>query len=174
MADYLIEFIEGQTIYASEHNSNNNFILDQIKDNSSVLNTKITNVQANCSTAIENAKNDLQSKIDEMQENAYTPDKSSLEQRKTVIGWAMPDYTAGISVPRNTNFTCQKDGWVLINDIRTNNGYMKITINGSTYNFTDSGGNYHNTDFAIIPVSKNDVINFTGLISIFYPAKGEV
>lgn len=53
MADYLIEFIEGQTIKASEHNSNNQYLLDQLNDSIKTLNAKVSSLQSNIQTQLQ-------------------------------------------------------------------------------------------------------------------------
>lgn len=52
MAEYLKEFIEGEVIKASEQNSNNNYLLDQIKDSATTLNEKINTVNSSLNSQI--------------------------------------------------------------------------------------------------------------------------
>lgn len=53
MAEYLKEFIDGEDILAAETNANNNYLLDQIRDSSSVLTAKINSLTSQLNTNLQ-------------------------------------------------------------------------------------------------------------------------
>ena len=69
MAEYLKEFIDGEDILAAETNANNNYLLDQIRDSSSVLNTKVNTLTSNVNSEMATLRSDMNSKIDEANKN---------------------------------------------------------------------------------------------------------
>lgn len=93
--------------------------------------------------------------------------------KETVVGWGMPDFSAGISV-NATSYTAPKAGIVLINCVHVDNNSNNVSINGvQIYNFSMSGS-YANgamTPFET-PVSAGDVITSNRNILKFYPYKG--
>lgn len=53
MAEYLKEFIDGENILAAETNANNNYLLDQIRDSTSVLTAKINSLTSQLNTNLQ-------------------------------------------------------------------------------------------------------------------------
>lgn len=93
--------------------------------------------------------------------------------KKTIVGWGMPDYNAGISVP-SLPYTAINNGYIYIT--QQNDSY--ITVNGSNVAYNEqtvAASNSQKIGF-FIPVSKNDVITSTNTSKstgiVFYPMKG--
>jgi len=92
--------------------------------------------------------------------------------KSTITAWGMPDYSNGISVTVNTDYTCTANGWILIQSRVADGGSRYLYINSTQYDFVASAGNYYDTDFAIIPVSAGDIVKLTSGTIKFYPMKG--
>lgn len=116
-----------------------------------------------------------------LQQVANKVDKTSATDRQTVVGWGMPDYTAGISIANNETYTAPCDG-VYIGGGSGNNGMVRVTL----YDENDSQifqiGNRYAVDSrsgpasVVLPVPKGYKIRITdynnGVISAFYPLTG--
>ena len=100
--------------------------------------------------------------------------------KQTVVGWGMPDYTAGISFSNNTNYVAPKNGVAMcvvnLGDF-DGVGDTRIYINNNEvfYIAGTSAGSVRNLIY--IPVSKGDIIKIymkrTTTSSLkFYPVKG--
>lgn len=99
---------------------------------------------------------------------ANSIDRTVASDRETVVGWGMPDYSAGVSV--SSGYIAVSDGWIKNRRVN-NNGTFNLSINGITmYDWTTSGA-WYAVDPGLHPVKKGDVIKFNG-IGIFYPCKG--
>lgn len=94
------------------------------------------------------------------------------DDKKAIAALSMPNYSAGVSITTNTDYTCTAEGWILLYDSNFQSGHRYFTINGTQYTFSGSGGNYIDSNFAIIPVSTGDVVKLTGGIIKFFPMKG--
>ena len=127
-----------------------------------------TSTKTQIEVDIDEIATDLNGKMDIDMSNM----SASQSAKNAIVGWGMPDYANGISVTADADYTAPSDGWVLVNDTRAANGTSTLTINSASYEFAASAGNYWNTDFALIPVSKNDVIKLTAGTIKFYPCKG--
>lgn len=104
---------------------------------------------------------------------ANSIDRTVASDRETVVGWGMPDYSAGIAV-NATSYTAPTDGIVLINCVHVDNNNNNASINGvQVYNFGMSGkyAGGAMTPFET-PVSAGDVITSNRNILNFYPLKG--
>lgn len=85
------------------------------------------------------------------------------------LGLVMPDYSSGISVTANTNYTIPAVGWVSVFGNNTG-GYFYINgVNMGMINYNES---YNDASFSIYPVSKGDIVKLTAGIITFYPCKG--
>lgn len=95
-----------------------------------------------------------------------------------MVNQNMPDYSAGVSINNNTNYTCPKDGFLIATGYSSNESASNMLLNGSEiirgiYNTAQ----YTYTPF-ILSVRKNDVVRvrFTGASVgqgiVFYPYKG--
>lgn len=94
--------------------------------------------------------------------------KTDVTDRQTVIGWGMPDYANAESI--TNTYTATKDGYVLC---YTQNGYAQIFVNSIQVAQLSASGVAE--WLPPIPVSKNDVITFTGTNiqhQTFIPCKG--
>lgn len=103
---------------------------------------------------------------------------ASASARETIVGWGMPDYTAGISVSNNTvisGFTAPKKGILMLGG-----GFYYPKINGIDI----ANGSYYIPDgirfgqSVSIQLDKDDVFSCTNYFTestttnIFYPYKG--
>ena len=89
---------------------------------------------------------------------------------QTIVGWGMPDYSAGISIS-TFPYTVPCDGFIKFGVYGSN--YGGITINNSV-EYQISGGSYN--EHAIVPVAKGDTITTqnNNRERIFYPCRGAV
>ena len=100
--------------------------------------------------------------------------RTAASDRELVVGWGIPDYTAGISKGWN-NFTADFDG-VIYCYSGVNAGTNTVSVNGAEV-YRCGNNNYTDYNGALAPVSKNDVITVSGSTYdvaniIFYPLKG--
>ena len=93
--------------------------------------------------------------------------------RSTIIGWGMPDYSAGITI-NATSYTAPKDGIVLINCQHADHATNQVTINGVQLYSVRMTGSYANGTLPPFEtqVSAGDVITSDQNILKFYPYKG--
>lgn len=97
--------------------------------------------------------------------------------KQKIVGWSMPDYSAGISVSGN-GFTASANGvwYVLANNNSAFHSY--IVVNGTTTSCGISGTSGYQDQSAItIYLSKGDVVGWSRnpssiISSTFYPLKG--
>ena len=97
--------------------------------------------------------------------------------RETVVGWGMPDYSAGVSEVFTSLTTAPSNGFFEVNGQCYNNE-LKIELNGIAKIIQKSTNtSYSAYGYVIIPVFKGDTIKGissyanTGSI-VFYPCKG--
>lgn len=72
MADYLINFQPGETIKASEANSNNQYLLDRISDNAQSLQTYLETQIGILQSNISSVQKTLQNNLDKLDEELST------------------------------------------------------------------------------------------------------
>ena len=107
-------------------------------------------------------------------------DKTSTTDRETVVGWGIPDYTAGISFSNNTDYTAPKNGVAMcVVNLGDFDGLGDATVyinNNEVFHIAGtSAGSVRNLIY--IPVSKGNIIKVymkrTTTSSLkFYPFKG--
>ena len=93
--------------------------------------------------------------------------KSSARDRETVIRWIMPDYTAGVQVAGNTNYTAPCDGIFV--------GNSSIYVNGvEVSHFVSVVPGYNSSNGTPFYVEKGDICKATSsdVGPKFYPLKG--
>ena len=102
-------------------------------------------------------------------------DRNVATDRETVVGWGMPDYSAGVSKSNNTQYTSDKDGFLYAYGY-TQNAIIRVTINGINMSIGGRGDIYGGAVCAFIPISKGDTYKFEGNVSAitFYPCKGAI
>lgn len=91
--------------------------------------------------------------------------------KETIVGWGMPDYSAGISfpVPYNNPYTADSNGWV-VGYISVSSGYNNnIYVNSVSVQIHSS-----NSFGTIFPVSKGDIVTTDASSGsfTFYPCMG--
>ena len=95
-------------------------------------------------------------------------DKTSATDKETVVGWGMPDYSAGVSV--GTSFTAITDGLVIYQLGTTGAGVAKV--NNIQILSKAIGSNYDNASLSqMFYVKKEDIVQIP-VSGIFYPLKG--
>ncbi len=129
MAEYLKEFIDGEDILAAETNANNNYLLDQIRDSSNVLNTKMNMLTSNVNSNMATLRSDINGKIDEANGKIETLEKNDY------IAPLLPnwDKAIGLGLGSNSNlpYTFTKRGWFTASmSYRYNRQHGLIYING--------------------------------------------
>lgn len=117
----------------------------------------------------------LESNVGALTAGVANAEAIGAEGRTKIVGWGMPDYSAGVSFANNTDFTAPADGIVLITGWSLYNQHSYYYLNGITVGqIPTSQGNLHAT-FTML-VSKGDIFKMmvTGGIyySNFYPLKG--
>ena len=97
-------------------------------------------------------------------------DRTVATDRETVVGWGMPDYSAGISlsdISTSNPYTAPADGYLYCNVYN-----CTAYVNGSQVAYSDFTAN---SVSVVIILSKNDVVTVTGNNlnrCKFYPCKG--
>ena len=86
--------------------------------------------------------------------------------KETIIGWGIPDWSAGISLANNS--PAPSHG-IIYTSRSISNDYWRANVNGVTVAY--EGGSYNDGSSAIIPVSKGDIIT-SGASMTFFPYKG--
>lgn len=99
--------------------------------------------------------------------------------KSTIIGWGIPDYSAGITKSFNTNYTAESNGELLFANSRykgSGNSSCQITINGTKIPFNYSSSNYVTVTGVVRLFAGDtyriDLANASNVAIIFYPFKG--
>lgn len=107
--------------------------------------------------------------------------------KETVVGWGVPDYTAGISKSGETTYTAESAGEVRVSYWSSQYGWYRAKVNGNGTLFQTSnsqnglGGGYSSECYVVgtFRVNKGDVWsvakvkgNTSELAITFYPLKG--
>lgn len=92
----------------------------------------------------------------------------SASAKETIVGWGIPDYSAGISLNGiSSPYTAPKDGVVILErNIGT------VYVNG---NYVATSGQTYSAYSVFIPVSSGDIVSWTQgtpYNGVFYPLKG--
>lgn len=101
-------------------------------------------------------------------------DRTVATDRETVVGWGMPDYSAGVSKAWNTNITAENSGVVIANAVADQSTTLKAIVNGNQLPYNEIA-NYGQLSINF-GVFKGDVYkvygaNGNGTI-VFYPLTG--
>jgi len=90
--------------------------------------------------------------------------------KETIVGWGMPDYTAGISVPLSSMpYTAPSNGIILV---FWNGGNNELTINSQSISSFIFSGSAYFTGKIPFHVKKGDVISCSEEPITFYPCIG--
>lgn len=97
-------------------------------------------------------------------------------KKETIVGWGMPNYSAGVNMGAGTTHTATRKGWVMFKTSSTP-GTGVIQINGIEFSKSSSGayGTAYDTVQEFIPVDVGDtffITNNATAVCIFYPCKG--
>lgn len=92
--------------------------------------------------------------------------------KKASVSWGMPDYSAGIGKASNTQFTAERDGFLLYNYSGATSTNT-LTINNININLTTQAQYSHGVAL-MLPIPKGTTYKLTGGGNklIFYPLKG--
>lgn len=106
-------------------------------------------------------------------------DRTVATDRETVVGWGMPDYSAGIDLSNSIATVVESDGWFWAYGAATGNqtgDSVGVKINGLFFILAGAynEGNGQNFASLFMPVSKGDTIDPDGDVRYlkFYPCKG--
>lgn len=163
MVDSLKTFNEGEYIYASETNSNNQYLLSKLSDNAAQLQTYVEGEISSIQSNVASVQATLQANIDGA--------KTETNNLKTDIytkGF-LPNYSAGVSI--STGYKTTKNGWVRWYTSHGDGGEHYLKVNGVNVGIS-SQYKYHNQKSLMFLVSKGDTIAFTNGTVTFYPCKG--
>lgn len=159
MAEYLKEFIDGEDILAAETNANNNYLLDQIRDSSSVLNTKVNTLTSNVNSEMATLRSDINSKITEANKNIESLINTDYTQKTA------PDYSKTTVINLGSGSAVGFNGWMSVRAYTNpNDQYFFVYINGTPV-FTIRGGSnggYPDDSTGKFMVSTNDIITYEG------------
>lgn len=165
MVDSLKTFNEGEYIYASETNSNNQYLLSKLSDNAAQVQTYVEGEISSIQSNVASVQATLQGNIDEA--------KTETNNLKTDIytkGF-LPNYSAGVSI--STGYKTTKNGWVRWFTASTDGKESYLKVNGTNVGISRQN-KYHNHKTLIFLVSKGDTITFDSGTTTFYPCKGGV
>ena len=101
--------------------------------------------------------------------------------KSTIIGWGIPDYSAGITKNFNTSYTAESNGELLFFNQRNSshgNSSCEITINGTKIPFSYSSANYASVT-GVVRLFTGDtyyisIANSSIGTIIFYPITGDI
>jgi hypothetical protein len=99
-------------------------------------------------------------------------DNVSAAGKANIVGWGMPDYTAGVSMA--SPYTATKSGFIIGIHNLSDNGVRSLTINGIVIYNNSTGAKYLSGQSAGFEyaVAKGDVISWTNFNKMtFYPCK---
>lgn len=157
-------FEEGDTIYASETNANNQALLSLLTDNAVQVQKYVEGEVASIKSNVASVQQTLQNNITAVNE-ALTALKDSL------FFAISPDYSKGKGIGSGATMTSY--GWVVWNGGQIgDSSTAQLWINGvgvGYHSYYKYGDSYKTMFF----VSNGDKVSFTGGTSaVFYPCKG--
>ena len=104
-------------------------------------------------------------------------DRTSATDRETVVGWGMPDYSAGIDIKSQTNagYTAPSKGFIVFYSKQGTQAHT-LKINDNVISTGASSGNTYDCTYCL-PVEKGDVFKYSVAVSYvdsayFFPLKG--
>lgn len=90
--------------------------------------------------------------------------------KETVVGWGIPDYTAGISRTSGTQYTADTNGYIMAQCFQnaTSGGtFITCIINGITIPFTPTATDYGRSQI-YLPIKKGDIYTITANSGIYF------
>ena len=157
-------FEEGDTIYASETNANNQALLSALTDNAAQVQSYVEGEIASIKSNVASVQATLQ--------NGITSLNEALTSLKEGLFYAIsPDYSKGTGIGSGAKIS--KAGWVNWNGGQIgDSSTAQMWINGvgvGYHSYYKYGDSYKTLFF----VNKGDTVKFTGGTSVvFYPCKG--
>lgn len=172
MVDSLKTFNEGEYIYASETNNNNQYLLSKLSDNAAQVQTfvegEISSIQSNVASVqatLQANIDGVKSTVDTLNANVYTN--------------LAPNYSAGVSI--SSGYTATKNGWIYYYITSSANNTTKVLIDGKdvAYNWQGAGdqraGGLRIGGMVYIAKGQKMTTSVTGSPTnefTFYPCKG--
>lgn len=93
----------------------------------------------------------------------------SATAKQTIVGWGMPDYSAGVSITANSDYTCLANGFVFVTHYGTS-GSGTLTVNGTNLSYFQSVG-AGSRDCLFVPVAEGDIVKYTLGSGSFFPCR---
>lgn len=166
MAERLKIFQEGEDILASETNANNNFLLDKISENATILRGYVEGQISSIQSSVSSVQATLQNNINEL------ADKLGL-----VFDEIAPDFGAGVKI--SSGWVAPSSGWVTVTGYSNADGSSPtISIDGKmvweNYQGKDDGRAGHLRLVNMFFIGKGQKLTTTGrsTTKVFYPCKG--
>ena len=157
MADIKI-FKEGESILASDTNSNNNILLGKIEDHYVQVDNYVKGELGTIKSEVGSAKADLENRIDEV----------STTIKQSVFDAISPDYTKGED--KSSGFTAPSYGQVYV-EFKAGKGIAYA--DGKVVAYNEGDVNYHQPTGCCFMVGQGVVVTATNYKSlVFYPCKG--
>lgn len=103
---------------------------------------------------------------------------ASQSAKDIIVGWGIPDYSAGVAISKNTDFICPTHGVVAGEVSASSNGYCQIKVNGTKIMQVGSESGQRCRGPFYAQIQKGDVVHLltSGNAEIpqsnFYPFKG--
>ena len=104
---------------------------------------------------------------------------ASASAKETIVGWGMPDYSAGVSKTNGTNYTAETNGWLEVYvSCYNSTAHATLTLNGVSSNISTAGSNHLDITYVWVPITKGTTYNVTyartdsGQYINFYPCIG--
>ncbi len=169
--NYLKNFTEGETIKASETNSNNQFLLSKISEGTSSLQATVSAQISNVKSDLETTRKNLETKLDL---------KLSDDDALKITSWLIPNYSAmttGTLGNYGSPYTAPNAGYYIAT-VGKNDSTTYLTVNNKqVFAYLDGQGV---NGMVVLPfsilVDKNDVIEWSATMDIkfscFVPLKG--
>lgn len=104
---------------------------------------------------------------------------ASASAKSTIMTWGNPDYSSGISVTWDSDYTCPSNGWVYASGNSQGSSassYVYLIINGISFRVSNGTTGYVDIASLFVPVTAGDIVKGTGGANTqeirFYPSKG--
>lgn len=171
MVDSLKTFNEGERIYASETNNNNQYLLSKLSDNAAQLQTYVEGEISSIQSNVASVQATLQANVDALSNTVNT-------LKNSIFSAIAPNYSKGVKIGAGASFTAPSFGWVYWTG-DTGQGPVYLKING--VNRLSAGATASDDHInVVLPffVSKGDEIipdsegSGSRLGTTFYPCKG--
>ena len=92
---------------------------------------------------------------------------------QTIVGWGMPDYSAGVSLYVGTQ-TIPVDSVAFVELLGANNSYLTVRVNDAVVFYGNNSNGYWTNHGSEIIIPKGATVKIEGNLNygIYYPLKG--